>query len=155
MLVYLSEFAEFSEKVLHNHIVGDLQDSVYQKLGHGVGQAEVKSWQNSLPYVRNALEVSGLPSDAGIAIEFQIPLTSKRIDVLVSGSNGDDSKEVIIIELKQWQQVEPTDKAGVVKTILGGSLVETTHPSYQAWSYATFIAVQRGCTAEFDSTTSL
>ena len=46
------------------------------------------------------------------------------------------SRNVIITELKQWQEVGITEKDAVVETRLGGAWRETTHPSYQAWSYA-------------------
>ena len=140
LLVYVSNFDEFSHTVKHNRITEVLTANIREKLGIGVSPGEVQSWQNSLTFMRNALEVSRLPLHAGIAVEFQIPLTSKRIDVLVSGKDEASSPQVVIVELKQWSSVEQTDKPGVVKTHLGGSLVETTHPSYQAWSYASFIA---------------
>ena len=139
MLVYVSKFEEFSADVEHNRIADTIESNVRDKLGLAVSPNEFRSWRNSLGFMRNALSVAGLKPDAGIAVEFQIPLTSKRVDVLVSGLDDNDQKQVVIVELKQWQSVEATDKESVVKTILGGSLVETTHPSYQAWSYATFI----------------
>jgi hypothetical protein len=41
-----------------------------------------------------------------------------------------------VIELKQWTTAESVvEKDGIVKTVLGGSMNETTHPSFQAWSY--------------------
>ena len=139
MLVYVSNFDEFSDAVKRNRIATFLEINIKEKLGIGVGPGEVNSWRNSLQFMRNAFELAELSPNAGIAVEFQIPLTSKRIDVLVSGRDSQDRKNVVIVELKQWQSAQATDKDGIVKTILGGSLVETTHPSYQAWSYATFI----------------
>ncbi len=140
MLVYVQNFAEFSKTVLRNRITDVIKTNVREKLGIGVSPNEIQSWQNSLSFMRNALELANLPPNAGIAIEFQIPLTSRRVDMLVSGVDEEEIRNVVIVELKQWSSVEATDKPGVIKTNLGGSLVETTHPSYQAWSYATFIA---------------
>ncbi|MEX2575168.1 MAG: DNA/RNA helicase domain-containing protein [Halofilum sp. (in: g-proteobacteria)] len=45
----------------------------------------------------------------------------------------------MIVELKQWENVESTGKDAVVRTFLGGAHRETTHPSYQAWSYAALL----------------
>ena len=47
---------------------------------------------------------------------------------------------IIIIELKQWTHADAVPgKDGVVSTITGKALREVTHPSYQAWSYASLI----------------
>ncbi len=86
------------------------------------------------------LEESNIPSDAGIAIEFVVPLTSSRIDFIISGFDEKDERVVIIIELKQWDYAEKVlYKDGVVRTHFRGRITETAHPSYQAWSYKMFI----------------
>jgi hypothetical protein len=47
---------------------------------------------------------------------------------------------VVVVELKQWKSVEVIrGKETIVKTVINRGLVETTHPSYQAWSYASLI----------------
>ncbi len=43
------------------------------------------------------------------------------------------------MELKQWQHAEITNKDGVVKTRFQHGESETSHPSYQAWSYAALL----------------
>jgi hypothetical protein len=43
------------------------------------------------------------------------------------------------VELKQWSDAEVTDMDGIVRTRFQGGLQETSHPSYQAWSYATLL----------------
>ena len=78
--------------------------------------------------------------DCGVAIEFTIPTTSKRIDFILTGENQFKDDSVVIIELKQWSEANKVGgKDGIVRTILGGGLRETTHPSYQVWSYASLI----------------
>ena len=74
--------------------------------------------------------------EVGIAIEYQIPLTAKRIDFIISGLNAKKKEQIIIIELKQWEEAEPTQKPGIVVTRFQHGKAETAHPSYQAWSYA-------------------
>lgn len=112
----------------------------YLKLIGKTTEAEIRSWTNSMQYMYKVLNDHNIPNDSGIAIEFKIPYTSKRIDFLLSGKNKKQNNTVIIIELKQWQDVEKVEgKSALVKTIMNGNKVETTHPSYQAWSYATLI----------------
>lgn len=80
-----------------------------------------------------------IPNDSRVAIEYTIPTTSKRIDFIISGENGENQDSVVIIELKQWQEAEKVEgKDGVVRTVLGGGLRDT-HPSYQVWSYAALL----------------
>ncbi|ESS10435.1 MAG: hypothetical protein A07HR60_02450 [uncultured archaeon A07HR60] len=139
MLVYESTKTGFLNDVLEGQLVPKIRDG-YQSQGIGMGsRGEVRSWKNSLQYMHSVLNGSSVPADAGVAIEFKIPLTSRRVDFLVSGFDEADNANVVIIELKQWegtstQTVEGKD--GIVKTALGGGIRETTHPSYQAVSYA-------------------
>jgi len=80
-----------------------------------------------------------IPADAGVAIEYNIPQTGKRVDFILTGRSEDKSPNVIIVELKQWEQAQLTEKDGVVLTFLGKGLQEVSHPSYQAWSYAALL----------------
>ncbi len=80
-----------------------------------------------------------IPGDAGVAIEYNIPQTGKRVDFILTGRSEDRSPHVIIVELKQWEQAQLSDKDGVVVTYLGRGLQEVSHPSYQAWSYAALL----------------
>lgn len=45
-----------------------------------------------------ALNVSEIPNDATIAIEYRIPATSMRIDFIISGVDKEDKQNVVIIE---------------------------------------------------------
>jgi hypothetical protein len=63
-------------------------------------------------------------------------MSAKRIDFIVSGLDESNNPSVVIVELKQWQDIGITEKDAVVETLLGGAWRETTHPSYQAWTYA-------------------
>jgi hypothetical protein len=68
-----------------------------------------------------------------------IPQTGKRIDFILTGQDATNIDYAIIIELKQWSEADLTTKDGVVVTYVGGRKGEHTHPSYQAWSYATLL----------------
>ncbi len=89
--------------------------------------------------MRGVLADEEIPNDAGVAIEFNIPHTSNRIDFLLSGLDKDDKNSIIIVELKQWKHVKHVNKDGIVSTYTGHSDREVVHPSYQAWSYSTLI----------------
>ncbi len=84
------------------------------------------------------LSDSMIPDDCQVAIEYQIPLTSKRVDFMVGGNDGNHDN-VVIVELKQWEKCEATSRENVVKAFTGGAERYVAHPSQQAYSYAKLI----------------
>ncbi|MEX2531605.1 MAG: DUF2075 domain-containing protein [Gemmatimonadota bacterium] len=136
MIVYRSQKSGFSRDVQTGAIDDIILQQVVAKLGHRVGPAEQRSWRASLQDMHLVLLDPGIPEDAGVGIEYQIPQTSKRIDFLLSGSDEARNQHTVIVELKQWESADETRLDGVVRTFLGGGIRETPHPSYQAWSYA-------------------
>ena len=139
MIVYLETKAQFSEDVLSNRIEVKVQDCMKRALGKRVGDKEIASWKNSLPYMGRVLDHPDIPPDSGVAIEYNIPQTGKRIDFIVTGTRNDGQRTAVIVELKQWKEAEATSKDGIVSTYVGGREREVSHPSYQAWSYAMLI----------------
>ncbi len=139
MLVYEATKSQFMDSVECGSITDEIYDVYKQKIGKS-SQSQIRSWDNSMEFMYKVLNDDNIPDDSGVAIEFTIPTTSKRIDFTISGANKEGKDSVIIIELKQWEKAEKVQgKDGVVKTFLGGGLRETTHPSYQAWSYASLL----------------
>ena len=139
MLVYQNTVAGFLADVDDNMIDSKVQAKVRERLNMGVSDSELTSWGNSLVRVAAPLRRSTVPEDAGVSIECQLPMSSKRIDFILSGYNADGEPHVVIIELKQWSEVSVTAQDGLVQTFLGGGIRTTSHPSYQAWSYAEYL----------------
>jgi uncharacterized protein len=139
MIVYLATKTEFRADVLSNRIEEKILGAFRGALGKAVGDGEIASWRNSLPYMDRVLEDPDIPKDTGVAIEFNIPQTGKRIDMILTGTRGDGQRTAVIVELKQWQDVEATAKDAIVRTFVGGRQREVNHPSYQAWSYAMLV----------------
>lgn len=139
MIVYQSTKQGFREDVFSNEIDKKILDAYVVHLGRQTSRNEILSWKNSMSYMDRILEDPEIPADSGISIEFQIPLTSKRIDFIITGQNEEQKEQAIIIELKQWSSAELTHKDALVKTCFQHGKSETTHPSYQAWSYASII----------------
>jgi DUF2075 family protein len=139
MIVYNATKTDFLNDVLSNEIENIVLKNVKLKLNRGVGIAEIRSWASSLSYMDRIMQDAMIPNDCGIAIEYQIPQTGKRIDFIISGQNEDSKDSVILIELKQWSEAKLTSKDSIVETFVGGRIGEHTHPSYQAWSYATLL----------------
>lgn len=137
MIIYEGTKADFHKDVRDNIIDKRIREEFRTKLQRDVPENEIRSWRNSMGYVDRVLDDDEIPSNSGVAIEFKVPYTSKRVDFIISGKNEDGVNSAVIIELKQWESIEVVkNKDGVVRTYLGGGTRETTHPSYQAWSYA-------------------
>ena len=139
MIVYSANKNQFLDDVLTNDIENIVLKNVKLKLNRGVGIAEIKSWASSLVYMDRIMQDSAIPEDCGVAIEYQIPQTGKRIDFIISGQNENNADSIILIELKQWSEATLTTKDGILETYVGGRIGEHPHPSYQAWSYATLL----------------
>src|SRR5581483_9960106 len=95
-------------------------------------------------FMHNVLHDEQIPNDSKVAIEYKIPQTAKRVDFILSGKNIDEKSTAIIIELKQWSKAAMTEMDGVVSTFVGGSIRNVSHPSYQAWSYASLLEDYNG-----------
>ncbi|WP_152657085.1 DUF2075 domain-containing protein [Oceanobacillus sp. CFH 90083] len=138
MLVYEATKSEFLDDVFNDELTNNIINNFQEKIG-SVNKSEVRSWDNSMQYMYRVLGDNDIPKDAGVAIEYRIPYSSKRVDFLITGKR-DNKESVVIVELKQWDKVEKVEgKEAIVKTNFSNGLVETTHPSYQAWSYASLI----------------
>lgn len=141
MIVYSATKAEFNNDVIMNSISGKILNKLLENNIHGGQDAEYRAWQNSLNFMKNVLDDKEFDDDIRVAIEYQIPRTSKRVDFIIAGADSNDKSNVIIVELKQWEKVEKIDDEMLhsVKAFTGGANRMVSHPSYQAYSYAVFI----------------
>ena len=139
MLVYEGIKSGFIDDVNLNRIVDKIYDKYKEFFGR-TSETQLNSWKNYMKYMRGVLDDNEIPDNAGVAIEFNIPTTSKRIDFILSGRDNNRKDSVIIIELKQWETCNAVEgKDGIVSTFTGGGVREVAHPSYQALSYANLI----------------
>ena len=116
---------------------GRLMDSLTEQFrfrrGHSPSPAEIRSWDRSIGVVVNDLHDAGL-QDIEMLLEYQLPLTSKRADVVLCGvhpQTGDTS--YVVVELKQWTEAIPKDGTDDVVTLAGYG--EHLHPGEQVRRY--------------------
>jgi len=139
MIVYEATKHDFMEHVVKDEIALKIYESYKNKVGR-TSEREINSWNNSMNYMYKLLNTPTIPEECGVAIEYKIPSTSRRIDFMLSGLDEVDNNSVIIIELKQWDKVEGiSERDGIIRTKYVGREF-TTHPSYQAWTYAKLIS---------------
>lgn len=136
MIIYQATKHAFIDQIKGNVFDQIIIDFYFKATGRMVGKSEQDSWRHSMRYMRDVLNDENIPADAGISIEYQIPQTSKRIDFIITGQNEEEQDCALLIELKQWSEVQLSDKDGIVTT---GFFGEVSHPSYQVWSYAALL----------------
>lgn len=140
MLIYNGLKSDFMSDTENDVLETKLYDAIKNKMNRSTGLSELNSWRNSLKEMYITLNDSNIPSDVGVAIEYNIPQTSKRVDFLISGYGKDNKGNVIIVELKQWEKLQAIEgQEAIVETFTGGANRRVVHPSYQAWSYAALI----------------
>jgi hypothetical protein len=68
--------------------------------------SEMRSWDTSLRVLSNDLLQAGL-GDVEVLLEYQLPLSSKRIDAILAGRHPRrDHPSYVVLELKQWTAAE-------------------------------------------------
>lgn len=131
MIVYQGNLRQSSNDVLMGMIADRIEKCFKENGINHYNPAEYRAFNNFLMVMNNVLcNNSGINQDVNVAIEYQIPLTSKRVDFLVADYDNQDKENVVIIELKQWEECYATSRDDVVTTFVGGAMRAVTHPCY-------------------------
>ena len=141
MIVYNGTKRVFVEDV-RNNVIADKILSLVRERGLAAGQErEFASWQNSMQFMRNIVDDADIADDVQIAIEYNIPQTSKRVDFIIMGADSTGRDSIVIVELKQWTKAEVVDDDMhfSVRTYVAQDNRIVCHPSYQAYSYSRFL----------------
>ncbi len=138
MIIYSGNLKDFKKDV-DGGIIADKIERCFLLNGRNHNNPrEHDAYKNSLRVRRDVLcdKEADINPLLKVAIEFKIPLTSKRVDFLITGLDDYGNQNAIIIELKQWSECKKTDLDDLVETYVGGSDKRVTHPCYQALSYS-------------------
>ena len=142
MIVYNANKGQFVQDVRTGVIAAKIL-SLIRERGLNAGQErEFESWHNSMKFMRDIVDDRDIDDDVQIAIEYNIPQTSKRVDFIIIGSDGKGTDNIVIVELKQWTKAEVVDDEMhfSVRTFVANDNRIVCHPSYQAYSYSRFIS---------------
>ena len=134
MIVYSDSVKNFCDNITS---ISDILNNRFKELFHKYSNSsEIDSWKNSLKYFSDIISETTIPNESTITLEYNIPMTSNRIDLILTGYNN--IKPVIFVfEFKQWQYVNDVPESDyLVQTILNGNIQEVVHPGYQVWSYS-------------------
>jgi len=138
MRLYSGSSTQFIGDTARNQISEKLKESFFRYYRFLPSPAEVNSWRASLRAMAQVLQLADL-EDHGVVLEYQLPLTSKRLDCLVCGRDTDQYDNAVIVELKQWAKCQPSDGENLVTTWLGGAERDVLHPSAQVGQYQRYL----------------
>lgn len=155
-VIYHEMQSKFFDDVLTNKVF-DKMCSAAEDLDLHPSRAELRSWGNNAPRIKDLLELSGV-KDTYVTFEYLVPYNMKRIDCMIYGRDSDDKGQVVHIELKQWSNdsVSPAASAGNfnidekgaiddsdvtyrVDSYTGGRCQIVAHPSQQVKGYQNYL----------------
>jgi uncharacterized protein len=136
MRLYEGDISNFKQDVLSNTIADKIANKFEEIYKRKAPKSEYRAWNSSMNFVKNIIDSSSL-EDNMIAVEYELPYSEKRIDVLLFGNDKNGNDNVVLIELKQWSNESVSDSGddGTVKVDFGKFVKEVPHPSLQAEGY--------------------
>jgi DUF2075 family protein len=136
MRLYEGTISDFNQAVLKNQIADHIALGYERHYKRRVAPSEYRAWQQSLNFLNNSFEYTGL-TDNNLIIEYELPYSTRRIDALLFGRDQDEADSVVLIELKQWSNdnVEDCPAEGNVVVDYGRFKKEQAHPSLQVQGY--------------------
>lgn len=135
MKLYDGTITTFNEDVIHNRIA-DKVSYAYSKYYHkSPPESEYRAWSQSLTVFNNSLTFSGL-SENRLIIEYELPYSTRRIDILIFGKDLKGKDSVVLIEMKQWSNnhIYDSENCGNVIVDFRGKK-EVPHPCLQVQGY--------------------
>lgn len=136
--LYRGSVARLRSQVEGGSLVPMMSEQYRHQLGRAVSPAEARSWERSLQVLSADLVEAGLGSVEAL-LEHQLPLTSKRADVVLCGRHprsGDFS--YVVVELKQWTRAHLLD--GSTNVVQLDGLGDQLHPIAQARGYCAHLS---------------
>lgn len=138
MELYAGTSRDFITAATQNRIATHLKAAFVNAYHANPSFQEIQSWQASLLQMAVTLQAGEL-DDQGILLEYQLPLSSRRLDCMVTGHDEAGQAQSVIVELKQWSQAESSNAEGNVVTWIAGMKRDVLHPSQQVWQYERYL----------------
>jgi uncharacterized protein len=135
--LYRGSVARLRSQVEDGTLVPALSEQYRHRVGWSPSPAEVRSWERSLQVLSADLVDAGLHQVEAL-VEYQLPLTSKRADVVLCGTHPRRrTPSYVVVELKQWTHATMLD--GTDDVVLLDGTAERLHPVEQVRRYCTHL----------------
>jgi hypothetical protein len=148
MRLYSGTSKDFIQQTTQNKITELLRESFRTFLRYDAPESEIRAWNNSLRAMKDAVQDAKL-LDHGVLIEYQLPMTSRRLDFMICGEDELKTENAVIVELKQWEKCKESEQKSCIVTWLNEANREILHPSVQVGQYAQYL--QDSHTAFYES----
>ncbi len=100
--LFRSSAAGFAALALEGSLGVRIAEQMRHTQGRRATESEQRSWERSLPVLAQDLVQAGL-DQVEVIVEHALPLSSKRIDVVLAGQHPQTRQaSYVVIELKQW-----------------------------------------------------
>ena len=137
MTLYRTSVTAFS--AVEHRLSEVLAEQMAIRTGRSASPAERRSWERSLPALRADLMAAGL-HNVEMLIEYHLPLTSKRADVVLAGRHPQTGRHsYLVVELKQWSHATRFEESDTLVTIEEYHGRPVTHPALQVRDYCDYL----------------
>ncbi|WP_344716754.1 DUF2075 domain-containing protein [Gordonia defluvii] len=121
-------------------LVEQLLEQMLFATGSRAGPAEQKSWLRSLPALAAELREADL-CDVEMLLEYRMPLTSQRADVVLAGVHPDSgAPSYVVVELKQWSAAYAFEEDSNLVDVPGMPGGPKLNPILQVRGYCDYIS---------------
>jgi len=121
-------------------LVEQLLEQMLYRTGRRASPAEQTSWRRSLPVLAADLVAAGL-GDVEMLVEYHLPLTSQRADVVLAGVHPDTGQaSFVVVELKQWSAAYSFEGDAELVEVPGMPGGPKQHPVIQVRGYCEYLA---------------
>lgn len=107
--------------------------------GHRPSTAEIHSWERSLPVLAADVVDAGLGA-VEVLVEYHLPLTSQRADVVLAGAHPETkAPSYVVVELKQWSEAHRFGGDPNLVDVPGAPGPPRLHPVKQVRGYCEYL----------------
>jgi len=145
VFLYRSRADEFARTVKDEQLTHRLLKAFKEIFGHNPSSSEVEAWRSSLAAMAEVFECDVL-QEAYVFVEFKMPMSSSRCDLIVVGNDADGIPHAVVIELKQWSKVTSSD----VRNMVMSHGRRRVHPSVQVRGYCQYLRYYHQAFTEYD-----
>lgn len=120
-------------------LVEQLLEQMLYRTGRRAAPSEQASWKRSLPVLAADLAAAGL-GDVEMLVEYHLPLTSQRADVVLAGTHpGTGEASYVVVELKQWSAAYTFEGDPEIVEVPGMPGGPRLHPVVQVRGYCDYL----------------
>jgi hypothetical protein len=124
---------------VEHHFADLIAEQMTIRTGRRPSPGERRSWERSIPALCADLVSAGL-ADVEMLFEYQLPLTSKRADVVLVGQQPKTGgPSYLVVELKQWSNAERFEDSDTLVRIEQYGDRPVTHPVLQVRGYCDYM----------------